>query len=86
MNGRFISRDPIGFAGGDVNLYRYVQNNPINWIDPDGLTVYEIKGPSQINGLAGYFDHWWIKTDKYEKGMGIRPLSFLLRNYLRRQT
>jgi RHS repeat-associated protein len=35
--GRFISKDPIGFAGGDTNLYRYVGNNPINWIDPMGL-------------------------------------------------
>ena len=34
--GRFISKDPIGFAGGDVNLYRYVQNNSINRIDPTG--------------------------------------------------
>jgi RHS repeat-associated protein len=36
MEGRFISRDPIGFAGGDVNVYRYVQNEPINFVDPDG--------------------------------------------------
>lgn len=36
MEGRFISKDPIGFAGGDVNLYRYVQNNPIMLIDPSG--------------------------------------------------
>lgn len=35
--GRFISRDPIGFQGGDTNFYRYVQNNPINWVDPEGL-------------------------------------------------
>ncbi len=35
--GRFISEDPIGFVGGDVNLYAYVQNNPINLIDPSGL-------------------------------------------------
>ena len=34
--GRFISEDPIGFAGGDVNLYRYVWNNPQNFIDPYG--------------------------------------------------
>jgi len=25
----FINKDPIGFAGEDVKLYRYVQNNPI---------------------------------------------------------
>lgn len=40
MEGRFISKDPLSFAGGDVNLYGYVQNNPINWIDPWGLYRY----------------------------------------------
>jgi RHS repeat-associated protein len=35
--GRFINKDPIGFAGGDFNLYAYVQNDPINFIDPLGL-------------------------------------------------
>ena len=34
--GRFISEDPIGFAGGDINLYGYVGNNPQNFIDPYG--------------------------------------------------
>ena len=38
--GRFLSRDPIGFAGGDVNLYRYVRNNPINFRDPYGLRLF----------------------------------------------
>lgn len=36
---RFISEDPIGFAGGDTNLYRYVDNNPLNFVDPSGLTL-----------------------------------------------
>ncbi len=35
--GRFITRDPISFAGGDVNLYAYVGNNPVNRVDPEGL-------------------------------------------------
>ena len=35
--GRFISKDPIGFAGGDVNVYGYVGNSPTNWVDPWGL-------------------------------------------------
>ena len=33
---RFISEDPIGFAGGDVNLYGYVRNDPANLTDPSG--------------------------------------------------
>jgi RHS repeat-associated protein len=36
--GRFTSEDPIGFAGGDVNLYGYVMNNPLGFADPFGLS------------------------------------------------
>lgn len=35
--GRFISEDPIGFAGGDTNIYGYVKNNPLRFNDPMGL-------------------------------------------------
>jgi RHS repeat-associated protein len=35
--GRWISMDPLGFQAGDVNLYRYVENNSMNWTDPSGL-------------------------------------------------
>ena len=34
--GRFLSEDPIGFYGGDSNLYRYVGNNSLNYMDPYG--------------------------------------------------
>ena len=33
---RWINRDPIGNLGG-VNLYGYVDNNPVSLYDPDGL-------------------------------------------------
>ncbi len=33
----FISQDPIGYASGDYNWYRYVGNNPVSFIDPLGL-------------------------------------------------
>jgi RHS repeat-associated protein len=35
--GRWTSKDPIRFAGGDNNLYGYVFNDPINLVDFDGL-------------------------------------------------
>jgi len=35
-SGRFISEDPIGFAAGDANLYRYCGNSPTNATDPSG--------------------------------------------------
>jgi RHS repeat-associated protein len=56
MEGRFISRDPIGFAGGDVNVYRYVQNNSINLIDPSGniepLTALAIIALAKAGAIA----------------------------------
>ena len=36
---RWTAKDPIGFAGGNVDLYGYVLNDPINWIDPLGLRL-----------------------------------------------
>jgi len=35
--GRFLSRDPLGYAAGDENLYRYVLDNPLVLLDPAGL-------------------------------------------------
>ena len=34
--GRFTSKDPIGFAGGDLNLYRYTKNTFLSLTDPSG--------------------------------------------------
>jgi RHS repeat-associated protein len=39
QTGRFLSQDPIGFAAGDMNLYRYVGNSTPNFTDPSGLAA-----------------------------------------------
>ncbi|MFN2474186.1 MAG: RHS repeat-associated core domain-containing protein, partial [Sphingomicrobium sp.] len=36
-SGRFLQPDPIRYGGGP-NLYAYVGGDPVNWVDPSGLT------------------------------------------------
>jgi RHS repeat-associated protein len=40
--GRWTSKDPIMFAGGDTNLYGYVMQDPINFIDPTGPSQADV--------------------------------------------
>jgi RHS repeat-associated protein len=47
---RFISQDPIGFAGDDTNLYAYVGNNPINLSDPFGTNPLAAAGAVCLEG------------------------------------
>jgi RHS repeat-associated protein len=36
--GRWTAKDPLGFGGGGTNLYEYVFSDPVNHIDPYGLS------------------------------------------------
>lgn len=58
--GRFISEDPIGFAGGDINLYGYVWNNPVRFSDPFGLYGYDIV--EQLNEVRWRLEQRAIET------------------------
>ncbi len=49
-SGRWTSRDPSLFSGGQVNVYIYVSNNPINLWDPAGLFAISISGYAGIGG------------------------------------
>jgi RHS repeat-associated protein len=53
--GMFISRDPIGLAGGSVNLYSYAGNNPVNRIDPIGLSWFSDLFSGGCGGGGGLF-------------------------------
>ncbi len=49
--GRFLTRDPISFAGG-INQYAYVLNNPVGYRDPFGL-LFWISGPGGLGATIG---------------------------------
>jgi RHS repeat-associated protein len=61
--GRFISQDPIGFAGGDVNLYQYVRANPISASDPIGLTKTD-----KWYGFTNRNFQWWLHNCYKKRG------------------
>jgi RHS repeat-associated protein len=48
--GRFLSTDPSGFSAGDTNLYRYVNNSPLDNTDPTGLCADGTNPPADQNG------------------------------------
>lgn len=59
--GRFLQVDPLGFGGGDNNLYRFCNGDPINGSDPDGLWQLVIFGGRGYGGFLtlGYNSGQW---------------------------
>ncbi|MFN9407919.1 MAG: RHS repeat domain-containing protein, partial [Akkermansiaceae bacterium] len=48
--GRWLSPEPLGEEGG-MNLYGYVENDPLNGVDPYGLWVWHVVGAAAGFGL-----------------------------------
>jgi uncharacterized protein RhaS with RHS repeats len=51
-SGRFLQRDPIGIRGG-LNVYEYVDSNPLTSIDPSGCGLKEV-----LEGLRRLLPKW----------------------------
>ncbi len=75
---RFISEDPLGFGGGDINLYAYTGNSPTNFADPSGLSVGGVNG--RLRSIAqrklntDYMLGW---SANFAAGMGDRLTSLV---------
>ncbi|MHB8068859.1 MAG: RHS repeat-associated core domain-containing protein [Desulfobaccales bacterium] len=73
--GRWLTRDPLGEAGG-INLYGFVGNNPMNFMDPMGLEVVPVMTrPGGFGGTPIYYN-----TDTgqyYPPGYNYDPLKGL---------
>jgi RHS repeat-associated protein len=62
MQGRFTSVDPLGASASaanpqSLNRYSYVENDPVNSVDPDGLMTFMIDGMECSAQTAGLFLH-----------------------------
>ncbi|MFP4351062.1 MAG: RHS repeat-associated core domain-containing protein, partial [Desulfococcaceae bacterium] len=53
-SGRWTAKDPIGFAGGDTDLYGYCLNDPVNLSDPKGLWEPQAIGAAFGLGFEAY--------------------------------
>jgi RHS repeat-associated protein len=49
--GRFVESDPIGLSAG-TNTYAYVGDNPVNMIDPDGMSACPPTAAQFINRMC----------------------------------
>jgi uncharacterized protein RhaS with RHS repeats len=70
--GRFISKDPIGILGG-LNMFTYVQNNPVNYTDPYGL-----QGKSKNSGTGVSKGRLWLSVGVKILGIGIIGVGVII--------
>jgi RHS repeat-associated protein len=71
-NGRWTAKDPIGFAGGDSNVYGYVLGDPVNSFDPRGLDAFDDFLQGAADFTSGFADTITFgATRKIREAMGV---------------
>lgn len=57
---RFTSRDPLLLAGGQLNFHAYAHDDPMNFVDPDGLATISSGGtpPDAVAICSRDFGVW----------------------------
>ena len=58
--GRWTARDPILFRGQQANLYAYVDNDPVNELDPSGLSRFD----KWFGAFPKRFRNWLHRQEK----------------------
>jgi RHS repeat-associated protein len=66
---RWLNRDSIG-EGGGINLYGFVGNNPVNWIDPYGNAWYNPWSWGLGTGLGN-----WLYSPGAARAQGVMALN-----------
>lgn len=75
--GRWLSKDPILFGGGDANLYGYVANDPVNGIDPTGLYEVCTRPLSFMDNEVGPLYHQFLCVNGNCGGQGPGGLNII---------
>ncbi len=91
MTGRWMTKDANLFDRDEPNLYAYVENEPTNWIDMDGLAKKQNNPSSFLEGITDpdkakeilddmFPDdpaRWKAKVQRWEKSVGRKGSSLL---------
>ena len=64
LEGRFNNHDPIGITGG-LNLYAYGYNNPVQFVDPEGLIPESIDKNKRLPPSERYRGYFGEKGQEY---------------------
>ncbi len=82
--GRFLQTDPVGYSAGDLNLYSYVGNDPLNRTDPTGL--WSCSGSMrECNQIARYVDGVARAARAAPRGSAQRARLSSVSNFLGRR-